>query len=267
LFNVELSHESPVASYSMFPVTLTCAGDTFRTALSMTTMTHPDWRGKGFFPTLAEGLYREAAGLGVSLVWGFPNATSHPVFASKLAWRDIYEIPTMSLDLTASRLADSTRDANVVMDDAFALTYDAPPADDLIRVERSRRYLEWRYARNPVNVYHNYAIARGDRTISSYIVTKKYEDAVDLVDIQCAGADEANALLRHIVAVCRGDAVRRLVCWAQPHHWTHPVLERLGFQNGAPVTYFGARAIGAQAPRDWPDYRAWYLQMGDSDVY
>ncbi|NDG65186.1 MAG: GNAT family N-acetyltransferase, partial [Planctomycetes bacterium] len=57
LFAVEIPDHDPVASYSAFPVDLISDGKTCRTAMSMTTMTHPHWRGKGLFQKLAAELY------------------------------------------------------------------------------------------------------------------------------------------------------------------------------------------------------------------
>ena len=112
-FSIEMDNFDPVASYSAFPVDLVVDGTTCRTAMSMTTMTHPNWRGKGLFPKLARELYTEMETAGISAVWGFPNVNSHPQFNGKLGWRDIYEIPTMTLDLAKMGESRFSADAAV----------------------------------------------------------------------------------------------------------------------------------------------------------
>ncbi len=268
LFSVEMENLDPVASYSAFPVNLVRDGRVYRTAMSMTTMTHPRWQGRGLFQKLATELYAYAQGFGTAAVWGFPNATSHPHFHSKLGWSDIYEIPTMALDLAdvAPRKLPSS-EVVVEADDAFSMDYPEPPRDGLTRVHRPKEYLAWRYARNPENAYRNYVLSR-EGIVSSYVVTKAFRDGVDLVDIQTSTPEEARLLLSHVVKLSRESGLRQAYCWAPTHHAVHGVLEWLGFENSTPVTYFGGRElIRSAAPGDWLNFRNWYLQMGDSDVY
>ena len=267
LFSVERAADQIVASYSAFPVELACDGETYLTAMSMTTMTHPEWRGRGLFPTLAAALYEQAEAWGITAVWGFPNANSHLAFNSKLGWHDIYEVPTMCLDVAEFDGSAAPGGDAVTSDDQFALDYPDPPNDGLIRVRRSKEFLAWRYARNPVNAYRNYVIAR-DGKVSSYVVTKVFGDGVDMVDMQPSTPDEARVLLSHVAATTRAQGLRTISCWAPTHHSIHGVLERMGFTNSAPVTYFGARELVESAsPAGLRDYCRWYLQMGDSDVF
>ena len=265
-FSIETSPPDVVASYSLFPVALVVDAQTYATAMSMTTMTHPGWRGKGLFPKLAGELYAHASSKDLGAVWGFPNTSSHAQFIGKLGWKDIYEIPTMTLDLGKAdpRLSGSD---SVSTDDSFALEYPDAPRDGLIRVNRTTPYLRWRYARNPVNAYRNFVLASEGR-VSSYVVTKSFGGGLDLVDIQIAKPEEAAILLSHVAAAARDQRLTSLHCWAPTHHWVHGALERLGFQNTAPITYFAARElVVSAAPPDWRDNRRWYYQMGDSDVY
>lgn len=267
LFAVEIPDHDPVASYSAFPVDLISDGKTFRTAMSMTTMTHPHWRGKGLFQMLAAELYSQAEALQIAAVWGFPNASSHPTFNDKLCWSDIYEIPTMTFDIAKADTGKLSLSVEVQRDDEFSLDYPDLPKDGLIRVHRSKSYLSWRYARNPINTYHNFVLSREGK-VSSYVVTKSYGDGIDLVDIQPANPQEARALLAHIAKLSLDKGVRHICCWAPTHHSVHGVLERFGFQNSSPVTYFGGRELipSATSP-GWSNYKNWYIQMGDSDVY
>ncbi|PWF48925.1 GNAT family N-acetyltransferase [Massilia glaciei] len=267
LFALERGGAGLAASYSAFPVELEWNGKRYSSAMSMTTMTHPAWRGKGLFPKLAGELYAEAARQGVAAIWGFPNNSSHPAFVGKLGWSDIYEIPTMALALGAIDAQQFALDGAVARDDQFSLDYTDLPSDGLIRVRRTPAYLRWRYARNPVNDYQTYVLAPNG-IVSSFVVTKKYGDGVDLVDIQGRDPRETALLLSHIVKSSHAAGMRQLSCWAPAHHAVHLLLARLGFENTAPVTYFGARRlIAAALPDGWSDYKNWYVQMGDSDVF
>ena len=267
LFSLHMKDGCPMSSYSAFPVELICNDQKYQTAISMTTMTHPAEQGKGHILQVAKELYEHAENLGFSGVWGFPNAKIHRLRNVMLAWSDIYEIPTMVLDFAKADMRKLFIDSAVHRDDEFSLDYSGLPKDGLIRVHRSQSYLSWRYARNPINTYYNYVLSREGR-VSSYVVTKTYGEGIDLVDIQPSTPQEARALLTHIAKVSHDNGLRHLYCWAPPHHSVHGVLERLGFENSAPITYFGGRElIPSATPLGWLDYKNWYIQMGDSDVY
>lgn len=267
LFNLELDGVEPVASYSACPVELVQDGRCFATALSMTTMTHPRWRGRGLFQKLAAELYRTLGGPDLGGVWGFPNAVSHPLFTAKLQWNDIHEVPALTLGLDGLDPARLPPGLEAGSDDAFLLAYPEPPRDGLIRVHRTREYLAWRYARNPVNVYRNYVLARHGQ-VSSYVVAKAYEDGLDLVDIQAAAPEEALGLLSWVVRTALDQGAKRIQCWAPLRHWVHRVLEQLGFRIGGPVTYFGGVELAPRGmPEGWREDSSWYYQMSDSDVF
>lgn len=268
LFSVEVEGADVVASYSAFPVDVRYDDCCVRTMVSMTTMTHPQWQGRGLFPKLARELYEHARTLDIACVWGFPNANSHPAFNKKLGWTDIYEIPTFKLlleNIDLSALPDT--ESVVDFDDRFLLQYPVDPGDGLVRVGRSGEYLRWRYGQHPFNNYKNFVLSSGG-FVSSYVVAKIYENGFDLVDVECSGAEEGMLLLAHVVKHAAALGLAELNCWCPTHHPMHAVYERLRFSNSAPVTYFGGRSLTAGVDsREWLDYRKWYVQMGDSDVY
>ena len=48
----------------------------------------------------------------------------------------------------------------------------------------------------------------------------------------------------------------------------HRELEKLGFYNAEPVTYFGARVLRPEVEQSMvSSFKNWYLTLGDSDVY
>ena len=267
LFSLEISDNNAVASYSAFPVDLISDGKVFQTAMSMTTMTHPTWRGKGLFQNLAKELYAKGNDFQIGAVWGFPNDNSHITFISKLGWNDIYEIPTMALELNNVNVEKYSLDPTIKTDNLFSFIYPGSQNDNLIRIHKTKSYLAWRYAKNPINNYENYVIEKNGE-VSSYVITKRYGNDIDIVDIQTDNAYESNMLLMHIIKNSLNNDVHNLYCWAPSHHFVHGVLERLGFKNSAPVTYFGGlELIQSKTPSGWLNYNNWYIQMGDSDVY
>lgn len=267
-----LPDDSLAASYSVAPVAMTFRGQALKSGISMTTMTAPDYAGRGLFTKLAAMLYEQMLARDYDLVWGFPNANSHPGFVSKLQWRDVYEIPTMSLDLEKVNVARLPADAREVrLDSGLELDYSGitRSGSDQLMVLRSRDYLRWRYANHPENDYSVYCVAGGEQ-VSSYCITKVYQASViDIVDLIVASREEMLLLLGKVIDVARKSAIKRIDCWAPRHHFCHSVYEKVGFRLQAPITYLGVRMLSAKhaAWGDVCNYSNWYLQMGDSDVF
>jgi len=262
---VEQGDSGLAASYSVSPAFLNVSGSWVKAALSMTTMTSPAYAGRGLFTKLAEQLYLRMADLGYQVVWGFPNAQSHRGFVSRLKWFDIYEIPTMTLAL-ADRPAQRFEAA---LDSGFGLDYSfIGTQQGEVSLSKDRTYLQWRYGRHPSNRYEC-LVVRSGATVTSFCVIKKFGATLDLIDMQAANADECGYLLNQVVAFGQKHELASISCWAPRHHFMHPLCEKLGFVNRQPVTYLGARILGYDSAlrSRLAGYSAWYLQMGDSDVY
>ena len=251
-----------IGSYSVSPVVLDCDGEPRPSALSMTTMTHPAHNGKGIFKTLATTLY-ERMNSTHDLVWGFPNANSHFAFANRLAWGDIYEVPTLTLSLEKAKV-DSVA---LVRDDGFERSYRLVKRRERIAVRKERDYLRWRYLANPINRYRTFVVMDGGE-VSSFAVTKVFGEGLDLVDLQAVEDEQADLLLRQVVRHAKEEGLGAIATWCPVQAGSHKILERHGFENRAPITYFGARPLRTGPEGlDWLDRRNWYIQMGDSDVY
>jgi hypothetical protein len=256
-----------LASYSVAQCELIKNSKNHSSAISMTTMTHPWARGRAYFPTLAEDVYTQLVGVGVGLVWGFMNNLSHRIFIRDLGWSDVYEIPTLVLETKNCPTSLCDQEINVIEDNSFTLNYFDLQSKNSIHIVRTQAFLQWRYRDHPVNTYTNFVI-ESDGKASSYIVVKPYQNGIDLVDIQVSSPEDALTLLKFIIHKFVNLGYKKVSCWVNVHHFVHQILERIGFINNGPVTYFGGRElIEGHAPSNWLDFREWYLQMGDSDVY
>lgn len=253
--------------YAASPVMLDTEAGPMATALSMTTMTSAAFKGRGIFPALATSLYTRMAETGFAMVWGFPNANSHRGFVTGLEWRDIHEIPTFRLDL-----GHSTPEADIAV--AEVTTFDLD-ADDLwarvggrmgaVLTRRDQRYLNWRYVQHPTNDYRVLA-ARVQSGLAGFIVTKGYGGELDIVDLLGEDTDTMFQLVLGALELARSQDAVAVNMWLPLAHPLHPMLERIGFGLAGPVTYFGARRLGAISDAVF-DIRSWFLTMGDSDVY
>jgi len=92
-----------VGQYALWPTRLRLGDAVVKGAQSLDTMTHPDYRGQGMFTRLAEAAMGYAAGQGVEVLYGFPNANSQPGFVNRLDWDLTGTVPAWIRPLRPSR--------------------------------------------------------------------------------------------------------------------------------------------------------------------
>lgn len=269
LFSTHKEEDNLLASYSVSPSQVSIGKKTFSAALSMTTMTHPSARGKGLFPNLASKLFRRMEKKGYALILAFANAQSHNVFIKKLSFKDLYEIPTMNLEFKNVRLNSLEVEKNIIKDDSLDLDYSHLKKQSLFSIKKDFVSLKWRYIDNPENEYHIYSIVNGlGKRVSSTVICKIYNDSLDIVDMQFKDQSEGLEILKFIIKKYSSDDVYKFNVWCPIHHFMHEVLERVGFVNSSPVTYLIVKKLKKNIlAKGWDDFRNWYIQMGDSDLY
>lgn len=269
LFKTHYESECLQASYSVSPTKILVDSKQFDSAISMTTMTHPAARGRGLFPKLAAQLFEFMSENDFKLVYAFPNDMSHRTFIEKLDWQDIYEIPTMVLRDVSKRKLEKFYEDNVVRDDQLELNYDNLAVQSKIVIKKDSSYLKWRYLKNPNNSYQVFAIQdKSTGKVRSTFITKPYSDSIDIVDMQPANEEDGQILLSNVIDYFSSEGAKSFSVWCPTHHFMHKIIEKLGFKNESPITYFCGKQLNTfHTKAAWEDYRSWYIQMGDSDVY
>lgn len=260
--------------YALSPIKLNCKGTAISTALSMTTMTHPDYAGRGIFTELAEALYNdEAKNSGLKAVWGFPNNNSHYGFVKNLKWVNLEQIPTFSIDVKKIKECDFSDIFNVSKFDNNHISIQKIVTRDYkVKVEKSIDYLTWRYLKNPVNNYEIFEMQSVD--ISCYAVTKVFTSFVDKnkfeVDIvELVFFDDFDSLYKLMFAIkshFKHLDLIKINTWLPLSDSKHALLEKMGFVNSLPITYSGIRILDTDY-NHLEDSKDWLYSMGDSDVY
>lgn len=258
-----------VAHYGASHAPLRIDGATVRAALSMTTMTHPDYRGRGLLERTGGALYETLVAAGHAAVWGFPNAMINAARQTKLGWVPVADVATLTLNLS-TRARDRAVAQEVVETDRTDARFAALAArleePGTIRAARDAEILAWRVDRNPVNRYTRLVLPDGD-ALRGYAICKPYgPDAVDLVELAAGDRAAAEALIAAVADRAIAEGRRQVNAWCLNRDPVRLALERSGFAATAPVTYLGVRAFGPVS-RDLTDPRPWRLAMLDSDLY
>ena len=256
-----------IANYSASPMLFKYNNSVIKTAISMTTMTHPDHNGKGLFTKLARILYAEMERKSYSTVWGFPNMNSHGAFIKKLDWKDIYEIPSFSLKLTKMERDNYClpEGYEIAEDNNYELLIsdDNSPENKFI-IQKNQKYYQWRYLSHPYNQYTNIVLLKNGST-SGNLIFKIYENSIDIIEFNFYSEVEQKIGISYIVDYGIQNGMESITCWCNIYDSSHSILERYGFQNTTPITYFASKEIsGYSMSTEFKDY---IIQMGDSDVY
>lgn len=263
-----------VGHYAVSPLKLDVNGESILTALSMTTMTHPDYAGKGIFTKLAEELYFEKAKHSdLKAVWGFPNRNSHYAFINKLSWNDLAQIPVRSIAIEKIKKSSTS---NISVTKLFSTEHikaqDQFTAKQKVKIKKSVDFLNWRYQTNPTNNYVIFELNRDN--VSYYAVTKiftsftnknKYEiDILELVfppeysyleDLMIAIKDHYNKF-----------DLLQINLWLSPIDPKDLSIQKLGFFNTLPITFLGVRVLDSKYDI-LKESNEWFYSMGDSDIY
>jgi hypothetical protein len=261
--------------YAVSPLFMRIGNDRLLSSLSMTTMTHPDYGGRGIFSELAETLYQEEFQQnGLSSIWGFPNTNSHYGFIKNLGWKDLAVIPMLSVSPTALKPGNDEVQLSSIQgfdEQHFAISESLTSAYP-VRTERSAEYLNWRYVQNPDHTYYIFDVIAGSQTgfvVCKIIPAFSRKDAfeLDLMELMLPPDFKIiSAVLQNLVATFHAFPLSKINCWLPLHDPKHILLEKIGFQQGLPLTYLGARIMSPRFEL-MSDPRNWFLSMGDSDVY
>ena len=257
--------------YALSPVKMLIDGVPELTGLSMTTMTHPEYRGIGVFTKLANSVYEEAFNKhNLSFVWGFPNSNSHYGFVNKLSWENIGYVPMMSLQINSEQRRPTHYTINEISDFNQVVNSDSLPkrsGKGSIVLFKDASFLNWRFLQNPENSYKAFSINEYPET---YLIYKEFRNSagdreVDIVDYFLSDDKKTTqSYIEALVNICP-NSVKQINTWVALNSDQHLWFERLNFQPAQPVTYLGRRnAPGKSSIKNLPFSD---LTMCYSDVF
>lgn len=261
-----------VGHYAVSPIIVKIEGVKQLTAHSLTTMTHPDYGGKGIFKTLALEIYNDLENKhDCKAVWGFPNTNSHYGFINSLGWKDINVLHTLGLELDVEPiLSEKNYDFIEVneFNDELVNLFNKPEHSTQVGICKSIEYLNWRYKQKP-SVKYRFFYAKSQRGVN-FFVTKLYhqKDGKTILNLVEAIVEDfviLNDVLKNVVAAYKQD-IAQVTVWQNIHLKSHRNFEKSGFKPIMPLTYLGALKMNNVSDLFF-DFRNWTISMGDSDVF
>lgn len=253
-----------VSYYAAVPININKIG---KSALSLNTMTHPEYTGRGLFVKAAERLYDYLIKKNYQCIIGFPNGISNRTFINKLEWEDIYEVPTLVYEInreSINRYHNSSilDDSQWEKDYSYILEYNHDSTKNTIT--KGLNYYQWRYRDCPTYQYRNIVISN-EGVVNAFFVCKKYNEILNIIDYQCTKLDYMQEFIKYITNNDFFQDIHTISTWAQINTKEHLLLEKLGFKNCTPVTYFAGRTFNKNI--EIKDYKSWNIKMGDNNSY
>jgi predicted N-acetyltransferase YhbS len=256
-----------VGHYAASPVELLIEDKVFKSALSMTTMTHPDYAGKGIFGQLAENLYANLQATNYFGIWGFPNDNSHYGFIKKMDWIDV----GICSEIVTSFMVSKDTEKNISEINLFTQDHvdfiNKSTSQYKVKVNKSLHYLNWRYLENPNETYTVFEY-KEEGEIIGLVVAKKYNDKINIIEFY--SKDDAVLIKKLLNAAAQSLMPAKenieMTLWLSLFDAKYPNFEKVGFRPIGKNTYLGIRPFS----NDFPEikyFNNWNIQFGDSDVY
>jgi GNAT superfamily N-acetyltransferase len=280
-----------VAAMSFFQTMLD--GTEARLAIPVNVATDPRYRGRGVFSALERANEEAAAEAGSPLTVTFPNATSYPIFVSRLGWTSLPKLRLWARPLRAAAIVryvlgrPGERGGLQAPDTAARTSHGlevrrlesfGPETDALGRraatgygshFVRDARYLEWRYLDSPRD-YRCVGAYRGNELAGVAVVGHTFKHGVSagfLADLVAApdDAQSVRALVSRAAEEVRGgaDALVLLPPRSRAHR---RALVRSGFApTNKQLRFIGKPLRDGASLDERPE--AWHFTLGDFDFF
>jgi hypothetical protein len=144
----------------------------------------------------------------------------------------------------------------------------------LVRSQRSREALTWRFVENPRYAYEVHLATSGVRELGC-VVLKVFRDPVsqeqfgDIVDVIAPTADSSE--LEQLLIVClerfRAMGVRDAATWLQTNTPLDRAGQLVGFRPTPQERFFCVQPLDAGRTKGLLDAAGWCLTMADAEIY
>ncbi|EYE88785.1 hypothetical protein Q428_05930 [Fervidicella metallireducens AeB] len=270
--NLMWNDEDLAGHYATFPIDLYINNRAVRTGFSMTTMTSNKYKNMGIFKKLARDLYEKNYNI-LNLIWGFPNNNSLHGFVKYLDWQHISDVNALSKNIFKKY---SDVDNNISAISMFGKEYDDFFRKVILKrnygiiVDRTSKYLNWRYVSNPTNKYYILEYKK-DEKLLGYCVYKMYSEldklTGDIVDILCYDDFVFEELIKKVINEIIDKKGVSVETWINDNLFVSKLL-KLGFNYNDKISHFGFKINSDSINAEFlGNISNWYITMGDSDVY
>ncbi|MFC1900291.1 GNAT family N-acetyltransferase [Chloroflexota bacterium] len=267
-----------IGHYAVLPMDVQVQGKPVKAALSVNTMTHPDYRGHGIFPFLGQETYQTCMDNGIRFIYGFPNNNIYQPRINKLEWIGFGKMTSLEKELEPGNMGAIEPESQICPIDSFDervnSLWNKTRSGYSISVIRTTEFLNWRFTAHPVVNYPKYVYADDNNNVLGYMALKTFIDEDEIkghiVDMLCI---DEEYIFRHLISYACNyfieNGITNLSCWAPEGSFYSRVLEKEDFFRTEFNVYFGIRTLDMEdeSISDIKQMTNWHLTMGDIDVF
>lgn len=238
-------------------------------------LVHPDFQRRGVFTETLVRLTEKLAAEGADVAVAFPHdgRNSMPGFMRTGAFQHLFDV--LPWERRFPLTVRIPPDLRIAIDDTAQFDIaDVQCAERLLAScaicnRRDPGSLNWRY--HPASG-RRYAVSRvwRDEKLAGWVVVKPYAPARSLDLVECILPPEpelVSAVLGALAERFRGAAVDHFSVWSMEHYPLHACLIDLGFTAEPRPTHVVIATLSGRCATLATEPSAYYLAMGDSDVY
>ena len=263
-----------IGHYAVCPVAIKDLENIEMGALSMTTMTHPNYRGMGIFPLLAKNIYDICRKKDYFLIYGFPNEMSYEGFVQKLGWvgagkMKIYQFESQDIDLNNSKNHEINEIKGKVPECSL---FDKNKLKSDFSIIRDEKYYNWRFINSPSKKRYSLYFIEENNKIRGIFVLKVFNNGNERIGHIIDWFIEDSLYFEAIINFSKNFFFKKNIpkfsLWAMENQASRYNLQLLSKSTHMmESTYFGYKILSQKIPSKKLDYKNFYICMGDSDVF
>lgn len=271
-----------VGQYSTLRYETFYFGEKMMASLSFDTGTHPDYRRQGIFKTIGAHHFKEEGKQNIHFSIGFPNENFWPG-GKKFNWYGLCPIPLLENNRISDLNVEKSSKFDIIEIQKFDKEFKGFSEnfkDDIpIYLNRTKRYLNWRFVEKPSlkDYKHHYNYSKFkilDKTgeMVSYLVTKDYESDnhkfLHLVDfLSPKNKDIYKTILKFLTERAKTQRKNIISMFLGRFHQLSNYLKKYGFKYSDTNRVFIVRANNEVLDKKVLfEEKNHYITMGDSDV-
>ena len=292
-----------VSQYIILPRSFSVDNKILKGSVSVNTLTHPHYRGKGLFEKLANETFDRCKEKEILFTIGFPNPISHPFIERKQIFETIGYLPLLFRPLNPIRLLiryiKNKRDKTgneielnitdqILSANAEISFFDFKTDSDKYEIflqkfnkekqnvtMRSLQFLRWRYVNIPNRKYHLIKLEIGNEIKAIAVFRSKYMFGLRsgiLIDlISHINLKEIKYLLDTLHKIAIKNKLDLIFATLPANSFEFKILKNSGFylmpQFFLPqkLPFIVKRQLPS-CPEHVTDFRKWFLTFGDYDI-
>lgn len=240
-------------------------------SLAFDLATHPDYRYQGIFTKLGFHSLEEAGKQDIAFTLGYPWIKGIAIPGhKKVGWTLLGELKIYECSKVKGIHKNNKYDIEYIseFDNDFKGFSDRFQDDIPIYLNRTKEYLNWRYVDKPYD-YTIDKIYDMSGEMVSYIVTKKYQDTLHLIDFLIPeNEDLYNYILYTLDCLLMFLMLKKISLCVNDSHPFCKFLRKHGFTSQEkcfiPIVHINNETVDINKMNNIHDY---YFTMGDNDIF